>query len=352
MIIKTSAATRLAARRMINGIEEGDDDFNPFILNPVKYNEAMEAYKTGNKNHWLPEEIQMQKDIEQWKDDDAITNDERRVVEVALGYFTTADSIVANNLVLAIYKHITAPEARMFLLRQAFEEAIHTTSYQYIVESLSLDEEKIFMMYKDCGEIWAKDEFSISRTIDILNPSFKTGTFESDMKFLENLVDFYVITEGIFFYATFAAMLSFRRRNLLPGTAEQFQYITRDESAHYQFGIFMINTILKEQPELDNKEFRQNTLDKIITAAKLEEDFAKHMMPRGILSMSSDTFSDYTKHIANLRLQAINMKPAFNVKNPYPWMAEFLDMSRQKNFFETRVTEYQTGGSLDMDSMF
>lgn len=346
----TKMAARIAARRIINGKEDSSTDFNPFILNPIKYPEAMEAYDTGNKNHWLPETIQMQKDISQWKNE-SLTDDEKRVIKVALGYFTTADSIVANNLVLAIYKHITAPEVRLFLLRQAYEEAIHTTSYQYIVESLGLDEEEIFMMYKNCEEIWNKDMFSMSQTYHIMEKDFKTGSYEDDMKFLDNLVDFYVITEGVFFYSVFAAMLSFRRRDLLPGTAEQFQYITRDESAHYQFGIFLINKILEEQPELKTKDFIERTKNKIIQASKLEEAFAKHMMPRGILSMSADSFSDYTKYIADMRLGSLNMNKVFNVINPYPWMAELLDMSRQKNFFETHVTEYQVG-SIDTDDMF
>lgn len=349
MDVSSTLSARVNARRIINGREEGE--FNPFILHPIKYGFAMEAYKTGNANHWLPEEIPMQKDVEQWQSSSALTDDERRVVKVALGYFTTADSIVANNLVLAIYRHITSPECRMYLLRQAYEEAIHTTSYQYIVESLSLDEEEIFSMYRDTAAIHDKDVLTAGNTLAILDPHFQTGTPETDRQFLNDLIDFYVITEGVFFYASFAAMLSFRRRNLLPGTAEQFQYIMRDESMHLNFGIDMINIIRTEQPELWDTEFTQSITDRVAQAALLEERYAHFMMPRGILGLNAESFGDYTKYVADRRLQAIGLTPAFKARNPYPWMAEVIDIAKSKNFFETRVTEYQAG-ALEFDNDF
>lgn len=348
--MKDQLSARVNARRIINGRET--DEFNPFVLHPVKYGFAGDAYRLANRNHWLPEEIGMQKDIEQWKSDSALTEDERRVVKVALGYFTTADSIVANNLVLAIYRHITAPECRMYLLRQAFEEAVHTNAYQYIVESLGLDEEEIFSMYREARAIYDKDAFSTGQHLAVLNPSFATGTLQSDRTFLENLIDFYVVTEGVFFYASFAAMLAFRRRNLLPGTAEQFQYIMRDESMHMNFGIDMINQIKSEQPELWDAEFASRITAKVDQAAHLEEEFAKFMMPRGILGMNADSFGDYTQYVADRRLQAIGLPARFGAKNPYPWMSEAVDIAKAKNFFETRVLEYQGGGALQFEEDF
>ncbi len=342
---------RLSNRKMIMGKEDGDLDFSPFILSCIKYPFCVEAYNQGNSNHWLPQPIGMARDIAQWNDGISLTPDEKRVVEISLGYFTTADSIVANNLVLAIYRHITAPEARMFLLRQAFEETIHTQSYQYIVQSLGMDEEKIFMMYKNCKPIWNKDKLSISNMDNIFDPHFKLDSLDKAKMFLDNLVDFYVITEGIFFYASFAAIMSFQRRNLLPGTVEQFQYITRDESSHFQFGIGLIRTILGEYPELDTPEFRKSVKERILYAAELEELYAHEMAPRGILSFSASSYGTYMRHIADLRLRALGMDPVFNVSNPFPWMAEILDMSRQKNFFETRVTDYQLNG-INPDEIF
>ncbi len=331
------------ARRVING----KDDV--VQLYPIIHKFAWDAYQAANANHWLPTEISMQKDIEQWRSTEVLTEDERHVVKMALGFFTTADSIVANNLVLAVYKHISSPECRMYLLRQAYEEAIHTHSYQYIVESLALDEADIFTMYERIESIYNKDNFVAELVPDILDGSFKTGTFASDQKFLENLIDFYVIMEGIFFYSSFAAMLSFRRRNLLPGTAEQFQYIMRDESMHMNFGIDMINKIKEDQPELWTETFQKRMSNKLCRGAELEEDYAHGLMPRGILGLNAESFEDYTRYVADRRLVSIGLKTRFNVKNPFPWMSEQVDLTKSKNFFETRVTEYQTGGALEWD---
>ncbi len=336
-------AEHVNSRRVING----KDDV--VQLYPIVHKFAWDAYNDGNANHWLPNEISMQKDIEQWRSDSVLTDDERRVVKMALGFFTTADSIVANNLVLAVYKHVSSPECRMYLLRQAYEEAIHTQSYQYIVESLGLNEAEIFTMYERIESIYNKDNFVNELVPDILDHSFKLGDFASDQKFLENLVDFYVIMEGIFFYSSFAAMLSFRRRNLLPGTAEQFQYIMRDESMHMNFGIDMINQIKKEQPELWTDTFQKRLSNKIVKAAKMEEQYAHDLMPRGILGLNAESFEEYTQYVADRRLAAIGINPRFNVKNPFPWMSEQVDLTKSKNFFETRVTEYQTGGALEWD---
>ena len=331
------------ARRVING----KDDV--VQLYPIIHKFAWDAYLAGNANHWLPTEISMQKDIEQWRSTEVLTDDERHVVKMALGFFTTADSIVANNLVLAVYKHVSSPECRMYLLRQAYEEAIHTHAYQYIVESLGLNEAEIFTMYQRIESIYDKDNFVSELVGDILDPSFKTGSFASDQKFLENLIDFYVIMEGIFFYSSFAAMLSFRRRNLLPGTAEQFQYIMRDESMHMNFGIDMINQIKDEQPGLWTETFQKRISNKLCQAAELEEAYAHSLMPRGILGLNAESFEDYTRYVADRRLVSIGLPPRFEVKNPFPWMSEQVDLTKSKNFFETRVTEYQTGGALEWD---
>ena len=339
-----SLASQVNQRRVING----KDDV--VQLYPIRHKFAWDSYLAGNANHWLPNEISMQKDIEQWRSSSVLTDDERRVVKVALGFFTTADSIVANNLVLAVYKHVTSPECRMYLLRQAYEEAIHTHAYQYIVESLALDEAEIFTMYQRVGSIYDKDTFVSELVPQLMKDDFRTGSFEADQAFLENLVDFYVIMEGIFFYASFAAMVSFRRRNLLPGTAEQFQYIMRDESMHMNFGIDLVNQIVEEQPNLWTETFRQKLIRKIVKAAELEEAYAHELMPRGILGMNAESFKDYTRYIADRRLNAINLPARFNVKNPFPWMSEAVDLTKSKNFFETRITEYQTGGALEWDN--
>ncbi len=316
-------------------------------LYPMRHTFAWDAYTVGNANHWLPTEISMQRDIEQWKSRDALTADERTAFETVLGFFTTADSIAANNIVLALYKHITSPECRMYLLRQGYEEAVHTHAYQYIVESLGMDEARIFNMYREVEAIYSKDNLVLGLNEGIFDPSFKTGTFENDQKFLENLCVFSLILEGIFFYSSFAVMFGFQRQNKLTGSAEQIQYIMRDESQHLNFGINMINAIKQEQSEIWTSEFQQRIIELVKRAVKLEYTFATEVFPRGIFGMNADGFKQYIEHIADRRLERVGLPTQYNVANPFPWMSEAVDLNKEKNFFETRVTEYKTGGTLD-----
>lgn len=341
-IAKGDKPVNINNRKIINGA-----DADVVQLYPMKHTFAWDAYTIGNANHWLPTEISMQRDIEQWRSKDALTSDERQAFETVLGFFTTADSIAANNVVLAFYKHITSPECRMYLLRQGFEEAIHTHAYQYIVESLGMDESKIFNMYRQVDAIYNKDSFILSFNDGIFDDNFKTGTFENDQKFLENLCVFSLIMEGIFFYSSFAVMFGFQRQNKLTGSAEQIQYIMRDESQHLNFGINMINTIKEEQPELWTKEFQEKIIGHIKKAVVLEYTFATEVFPRGIFGMNAEGFKQYIEHIADRRLESVGLPVQYGVENPFPWMSEAIDLSKEKNFFETRVTEYKTGGALE-----
>jgi len=288
----------------------------------------------------------MQLDIEQWKSSTALSADERSAFETVLGFFTTADSIAANNIVMAFYKHVTSPEIRMYLLRQAYEEAIHTHAYQYIVESLGMDESKIFNMYREVDSIFNKEEFILGFNEGIFDGSFKTGNFESDQQFLENWCVFSLILEGIFFYSSFAVVLGFKRQNKLPGSAEQIEYIMRDESMHLNFGIEIINALKQENPELWTQDFQDRITNLVAKAAKLEYTFAQEVFPTGIFGLNAEGFKQYIEHIADRRLERVGLPKQFGTANPFPWMSEAIDLSKKKNFFETRVTEYQTGGSL------
>lgn len=235
----------------------------------------------------------------------------------------------------------------MYLLRQGYEEAIHTHAYQYIVESLALDSSEIFNMYREVEAIYNKASFVLSFNEGIFNPEFKTGTFEADQKFLENIVIFSLIMEGIFFYSSFAVMFGFHRQHKMVGSAEQIQYIMRDESQHLNFGINLINTIKEEQPELWTPEFQQHVIDLVKEGARLEYTFAEAVFPKGIFGMNAESFKQYIEHIADRRLARVGLPAQYNVPNPFPWMSEAVDLSKEKNFFETRVTEYKTGGTLD-----
>ncbi len=334
----------VADKRIING----QTDVNQLV--PFKYKWAWDKYLSACANHWMPQEIQMSRDIELWKNPNGLTEDERRIVKRNLGFFVTADSLAANNIVLGTYRHITAPECRQYLLRQAFEEAIHTHAYQYIVESLGLNEGEIFNAYHEVSSIRAKDEFLIP-FIDVLtNPTFKTGTPENDQKLLKSLIVFACLMEGLFFYVGFAQILALGRQNKMTGAAEQYQYILRDESMHCNFGIDLINTIKMENPHLWTAEFREELRELFHKGVELEYKYAEDTMPRGVLGLNAAMFKEYQRFIANRRAQQIGLEVLFEgVTNPFPWMAEMIDLKKERNFFETRVIEYQTGGALSWD---
>ena len=323
-------------------------DLNQLV--PFKYKWAWEKYLDGTANHWMPQEINMTADIALWKAADGLTEDERMIVKRSLGFFSTADSLVANNVVLAIYKHITNPECRQYLLRQAFEEAIHTHAYQYCIESLAMDEGEIFNMYREIPSVAKKASWGLKYTKEMSDPSFQTGTLEADKALLKNLIAFYCVLEGIFFYCGFTQILSMGRRNKMTGTAEQFQYILRDESMHVNFGIDMINQIKIENPHLWDDEMRHEAAQMILEGTELEVQYARATMPRGILGMNANMMEEYLQFIANRRLVQIGLEEEFvGATNPFPWMSEIMDLRKEKNFFETRVIEYQTGGALNFD---
>lgn len=341
-ITKTTERVDINKRRIINGA-----DADVIQLYPMKHTFAWDAYLAANANHWLPQEISMQTDIEQWKATDVLNDDERAAFKTVLGFFTTADSIAANNVALAFYRHVTSPECRMYLLRQAYEEAIHTHSYQYIVESLGLDEGEIFNMYREKDAIYNKDEFILGFNEGIFDSNFKTGTLETDQQFLENICVFSLIMEGIFFYSSFAVIYGFQRQNKMIGSAEQIQYIMRDESMHLNFGIDLINTIKEEQPDVWTRDFQDHIVDLVRKAAKLEYTYAQEVFPKGIFGLNAEGFKKYIEHIADRRLSRVGLPTQYNVANPFPWMSEAIDLNKEKNFFETRVTEYKTGGTLE-----
>lgn len=335
---------RVDDKRMINCFA----DVNQLV--PLKYYWAWEKYLASCANHWMPNEISMNADVSLWRDPNGLTEDERLIILRNLGFFSTADSLVANNLVLAVYRHITNPECRQYLLRQAFEEALHTHAYQYVIESLGLNEAAVFNMYREIPSVGRKAEWALPFTESLSDPFFKTGTFENDQRLLRDLIAFYVIFEGIFFYVGFTQILSMGRRNKMTGTSEQFQYILRDESMHMNFGIDVINQIKIENPHLWTASFQKEMIQLIREGVELEYQYAKDTMPNGVLGMNAEMFEEYLHFIANRRLSQIGLPEQYpGAENPFPWMSEMMDLKKEKNFFETRVIEYQAGGTLSWD---
>ncbi|MBL4610398.1 ribonucleotide-diphosphate reductase subunit beta [Halopseudomonas sp.] len=340
----SAARVSVDTKRMINCRA----DLNQLV--PFKYEWAWQKYLDGCSNHWMPQEVNMTADIALWKNPEGLTDDERRIVKRNLGFFSTADSLVANNLVLAVYRLITNPECRQYILRQAFEEAIHTHAYQYCIESLGMDEGEIFNMYHEIPSVAKKAAWGLKYTRSISDPTFNTGTVETDKELLRNLIAYYCVLEGVFFYCGFTQILSMGRRNKMTGVAEQFQYILRDESMHLNFGIDVINQIKIENPHLWDASMKDEATQMILQGTQLEIEYARDTMPRGVLGMNAAMMEDYLKFIANRRLTQIGLKEEYpGTVNPFPWMSEIMDLKKEKNFFETRVIEYQTGGALSWD---
>ncbi len=329
-----------AEKRLINNSRV---DVNQLM--PLKYKWAWEHYINGCANNWLPTEVPMSSDIELWKSKQ-LSEDERLVIKRNLGFFSTAESLVGNNIILAIFRHVTNAECRQYLLRQAFEEAVHTHTFHYIVESLALDQGEVFNMYNEVNSIAGKDDFEMKLTEAVMDDDFSTDSPEGMKKFIENLVGFYVIMEGIFFYSGFVMILSFHRQNRMTGIGQQFQYILRDETIHLNFGIDLINGIKAENPEIWDQSFQDYIVDLVRQAVELEIQYAEDCLPRGILGLSAPMFREYVQHIADRRLERIGLPAQYGSKNPFPWMSETIDLGKEKNFFETRVTEYQTAASL------
>jgi ribonucleoside-diphosphate reductase beta chain len=323
---------------------------DPNKILPIRYKWAREHYKSGVNNNWVPEEVPMQEDVEQWKSTSVLNPDERRLVLWNLGFFSTAESLTANNIVLAVYQHVADPAVRQYLLRQAFEEAIHTDTFIYCCDTLGLDPEEVYTMYEHIPSIKEKDQYVINLTKSIFDKSFEIkGPDDTDnmQKFVRDLIGFYVIMEGIFFYAGFAMMLALKRQGKMKGIGEQFEFIMRDESVHLAFGCDLINTVLKDHPAIWTKNFQEEIVDLIEKAVEFEKRYAHDACPRGLLGINADQFCNYVEYIADRRLERLGLPRSYNTDNPFPWMSQSTDLTKKKNFFETRVTEYQSGSSLE-----
>ena len=322
---------------------------DPNKILPMKYTWARKHYQHGVANNWTPEEVPMQSDIELWKRPGGLSDDERRLILWNMGFFSTAESLTANNIVLSVYRHLTNPECRQYLLRQAYEEAVHTDTFIYCCDSLGLNPDEVYNMYLTIPSIKAKDDFVVDITKSLFDDNFKPDTTANIQRYVHDLVGYYVIMEGIFFYAGFVMMLSFARMNKMMGVSEQFQYILRDESVHLAFGTDLINTLIDENPEIWTKSFQTAITENIKKAVELEYAYAADCLPRGVLGLNSTMIRQYLEYIADRRLERIRLPRLYDSTNPFPWMSEIIDLKKEKNFFETRVTDYQSAGNLQWD---
>lgn len=308
-------------------------------LRPHKNKWAWDLFIAGVQNSWSPQEVIMATDIEQWKRAGFLSDDEKLVLKRCLGFFAGSESLVSNNLLLNIYGYLTDGECRQYLARQVYEEALHNWTVAYICDSLSLDIDEVYAAYKNIPAIQAKDNFLMRATNEY-------ATTRQEM--LKNLIIYYMICEGIFFYSGFAMLLSFGRQNKLPGISQQIHFTLRDESQHLKFGTFVITQIQRECPEIWNEVFKQEVIYLIQEAVRLEIQYAEDALPRGILGLNSSMFVDYVRYIANRRLTSMNLEAMYpDTNNPFSWLSEMIDLPKQKNFFETKVVDYQVGGLIE-----
>lgn len=306
---------------------------------------AWELYRKGKNNHWNPEDIPMTRDIQNWNNG-TISEAEKIVIKRCLGFFAGSESLVGNNLV-TMFKHITDPECRQYMARQIWEECLHNDTIVYICDSLKLDIDEVYEAYNNIPSIKAKDDF-LMRVTKTINKGVDSSTTEGRKAITKAAFLYWVVCEGTFFFSGFAMLLALKSK--IPGIGEQIEYTLRDESLHIAFGASLITKIKEQYPDVWDEEFEKDLTECLAEAVQLETNYAQDVLPPGILGLNPSMFLDYMQYIGNRRLEAVGMKFRFKSdKNPFDFLSEVQDLLKAKNFFETRVTEYQSAGALDDD---
>lgn len=325
-----------ADKRIVNG----KADINQ--LAPFKYPWAWEFFLKANRNHWTPLEISMAQDVHDYHH--KLTSAERHVFENVLAYLTTSDIMAMRNIGLAVMEKMSAPEIQIYQARQVYEEALHTWTYQHCIESLSLDQQEIYNRYRVVPEINGKIQLANRRLERVLRSDFDLTNRDNLHEFALSYFFFAVIFEGCWFYNGFTPVFALQRRGLMKGTAEQLQYIMRDEVLHCAFGIRVIRELLKEE----NLTLDPQALRKLWDEAESAESaYAGFILREPILGYNADLHVQQFRFIANRRARQVGVPEPFpGAENVLSWLDEQANLRKEKNFFETRVTEYQTGGAL------
>ncbi len=341
---QSKAEEAYAAKRIINGRQT-----MTFNLLPLKYQWAYDIYRDMKANHWEPEDITMAKDIEQWKGSD-LSDVERWIIRMGIGYFSAAEGIVGDNVQHVVRELVTAPELKLVLGRHAHEENIHADSLLYMISSLGINPHECEAMFEDVPTIVRKNEF-VSRVSQGLRRDMDLSKTEEKQALAKNIFVFGQCMEGTQFYGLFGMILSLYRQNKFPGIGQMFRYTLRDESNHIEVFRNLLVDLVKENPDVWTGSFKQELTDLMKEAVQLEKDFIDDCLPVNAVGLSSDEFSAYIDYIADRRLENVGLDPiSFGVQNPFPWLAEMMDIQKEQNFFEGRVTEYQKASSLEMVS--
>jgi ribonucleoside-diphosphate reductase beta chain len=339
---KRKAEEAFAAKKVING-----RDTMFFNILPLKYQWAYETYKTMKANHWEPEDIPMQKDVEQWRDTTgAITEIDRWIIKMAIGYFSAAEGIVGDNILHVTREVVTAPELKLVLGRHAHEENIHADSLVYMISSLGLNPHECEAMFEDVPTIKAKNSLVVNNSRGLRREIDLTET-RNKQELAKNIFLFGQCMEGTQFYGLFGMVLSLYRQNKFPGIGQMFRYTLRDESNHISVFRNLLVDLIEENQDIWTAEFREELTELMQEAVRLEKDFIQDCLPVNALGLSAEEFMQYIDYIADRRLESVGLATLNpGIKNPLPWLAEMMDIKKEQNFFEGRVTEYQKSSAL------
>lgn len=340
---QTKAEAAYAGKQVILGRET-----MTFNLLPLKYQWAYELYRTMKANHWEPEDVPMQKDIEQWRSPKDLSEVDRWIIMMGLGYFSAAEGIVGDNILHVVREMVTASELKLVLGRHAHEENIHADSLLYMISSLGINPHECEAMFEDIDTIKRKNDF-VTKTSHNLRRDLDLTQLENKQLLAKNLFVFGQCMEGTQFYGLFGMILSLYRQNKFPGIGQMFRYTLRDESNHIELFRNLLMDLVEENKEIWTEDFRRELRDLMIEAVDLEKEFIRDCLPVDALGLSADDFLQYIDYIADRRLEGVGLAPLNpGVSNPLPWLAEMMDIQKEQNFFEGRVTEYQKASALEV----
>lgn len=322
-------------------------------LRPMRYPQFFDMYRDAIKNTWTVDEIDFSTDLNDL--DNKITPAERHLVNRLVAFFATGDSIVANNLVLNLYQHINAPEARMYLSRQLYEEALHVQFYLTLLDNYipDMDERQAaFAAVENIPSIKQKADFCF-KYMSSLDGVSELNTKDERRQFLMNLICFATCIEGLFFFAAFAYVYFLRSKGLLNGLADGTNWVFRDESGHMNFALEVVNTVRAEEPDLFDDAMNQRIHDMMAEAVDCEYLFAEDLLSEGVTGMSLADTRQYLEFVADQRMAMLGFAPLYGASNPFAFM-ELQDVQQLSNFFERTVSSYQTGieGTVNFDEDF
>lgn len=342
---ENKARLAFEAKKVINGCNSPE-----FNILPLKYSWAYDLYRNMKANHWEPEDIAMGKDIEQWNSPEVLSDKEKWIIRMGVGYFSAAEGIVGDTIMHAVREYLSAPELKLVTGRHVHEENIHTDSLLYMISSLGINPHEVKAIFEDIPSVKLKNEF-VTRTV----PNLKYGLDMTETKNKQLLAKtIFVISqvmEGTQFYGLFGMILSLYRQNKMTGIGEMFQYTLRDESNHIELSRKLLNALIEENPDVLTPEFKEELRDAMLEGVNLEKQFILDCLPEDCVGMNAKEFCTYIEWNANRRLEGCGLQKLYEVStNPFPWLSEAIDLKKEKNFFESRVTEYRKSSSLEISS--